>query len=241
MDAVGDAELLAVWERGLGRPLPYRGLLLLTAWAGPLPAPAEGLSVGRRDALLLVVRRRLFGPAVATGTACPACSELAEVEFALDDVRAEPPAEPCGTATADGVTARWRLPTCGDLLGLTAEPSPERAARWLLEQCLVEVRRGEAVLAPAECPRALAVAVAAAMARADPQADVKLALACPVCGRAWQVTFDILSYLWQELDDRARELLGEVHRLAAAYGWGEAEILALTPQRRQAYLEILDG
>ena len=31
-------------------------------------------------------------------------------------------------------------------------------------------------------------------AAADPQADVKLALACPACGTAWQAPFDIGAY-----------------------------------------------
>jgi hypothetical protein len=33
--------------------------------------------------------------------------------------------------------------------------------------------------------------------------------------------------------------LREVHVLASANGWSEAEILALSPQRRQRYLEIV--
>jgi hypothetical protein len=34
-------------------------------------------------------------------------------------------------------------------------------------------------------------------------------------------------------------LLTEVHRLAQAYGWREAEILALSEARRHAYLELV--
>jgi hypothetical protein len=33
--------------------------------------------------------------------------------------------------------------------------------------------------------------------------------------------------------------LRDVHELASAYGWRESEILALSPQRRQAYLELV--
>jgi hypothetical protein len=40
------------------------------------------------------------------------------------------------------------------------------------------------------------------------------------------------------MDARARALLAEVHSLARAYGWTEPEILALSPQRRAAYLEM---
>ena len=36
----------------------------------------------------------------------------------------------------------------------------------------------------------------------------------------------------------ATRLLGEVHTLARAYHWREAEILAMSSRRRQAYLEL---
>lgn len=83
--------------------------------------------------------------------------------------------------------------------------------------------------------------IAALMAEADPQADVELALTCPGCGIAWGVPFDIGMFLWWELDARARRLLQDVSVLASAYGWREADVLALTPRRRQLYLELVSG
>jgi predicted DNA-binding transcriptional regulator AlpA len=77
------------------------------------------------------------------------------------------------------------------------------------------------------------------MAAADPLADIRLGLICPACGHAWQVLFDIVTFFWSEIDAWARRTLREVHALARAYGWREAEILALTARRRQHYLEIL--
>ena len=41
--------------------------------------------------------------------------------------------------------------------------------------------------------------------------------------------------------DRARELLRDVHRIARAYHWSERDILALTLQRRLAYLLLLEA
>ena len=76
------------------------------------------------------------------------------------------------------------------------------------------------------------------MAETDPQADVQLALACPACGHTWQATFDIVSFFWSEINAWAYHTLREVHGLALAYGWTETDILALSPQRRQLYLEM---
>jgi hypothetical protein len=77
-----------------------------------------------------------------------------------------------------------------------------------------------------------------AMAQHDPDADVRITLACPACGDRSQAHFDIVSYLWSELDDWAQRVLADVHVLARAYGWSEDAILALSPSRRQIYLEM---
>lgn len=80
--------------------------------------------------------------------------------------------------------------------------------------------------------------LAQAMAQGDPQADLQLALCCPQCEHAWQPPFDIARFLWQELHAWALNLLREVDALAQAYHWTEADILGLSPRRRQAYLEL---
>ena len=77
------------------------------------------------------------------------------------------------------------------------------------------------------------------MAAHDPLAEVELALACPVCGHQWQLVFDVASFLWLRIEAQARRLLEEVHALARAYGWREADILAMSSGRRQAYLEMV--
>ena len=61
---------------------------------------------------------------------------------------------------------------------------------------------------------------------------------CPKCGSRWHSTFDIVSYFWSELEVRAKRQLWEVHTLAAAYGWSEADILDMSPMRRQLYMEM---
>jgi hypothetical protein len=77
------------------------------------------------------------------------------------------------------------------------------------------------------------------MSELDPQGDVQLALNCPSCRHHWTAPFDVVSYLWIEIQSWASRLLREIHLLASAYGWREADILALSEPRRRAYLEIL--
>ena len=79
------------------------------------------------------------------------------------------------------------------------------------------------------------------MAAADPQADLQLSLACPECQHTWQTPLDIVSYFWSEIQAWATRLLREIHALASAYGWNEAEVLALSSWRRRAYLELIES
>jgi hypothetical protein len=109
----------------------------------------------------------------------------------------------------------------------------EGAAHRFLELCCVEGRdTSSGQLAE------LMAQVETGLAALDPAADISLALACDSCGHGWAADFDIGALLWEEIEARARGLLGEIHGLARAYGWTEPEILALSPERRAAYLEL---
>ena len=61
---------------------------------------------------------------------------------------------------------------------------------------------------------------------------------CPACDHRWSTVFDIASYLWSEIHAWAKRLLRTVDTLARTYAWREADILALSPSRRQIYLEL---
>jgi hypothetical protein len=90
-------------------------------------------------------------------------------------------------------------------------------------------------------PAQVAAAIADCMGQADPQTDVQLDLTCPACGHDWRAPFDIVSYLWSEINAWAGRLLGEVHTLAFTYGWDEADILAMSSARRRRYLEMIQA
>jgi hypothetical protein len=83
--------------------------------------------------------------------------------------------------------------------------------------------------------------IARRMADCDPRANIELALECPACGHNWEALFDVVSFFWKEIEAWSRRVLGEVHALASAYGWTEREILALSPWRREFYLQMVSG
>jgi hypothetical protein len=79
------------------------------------------------------------------------------------------------------------------------------------------------------------------MAELDPLADVQLALTCPECEAEELVTLDIARFFWNEVDAWAGGVLQQVHALAMAYHWRQDDILALSPRRRQIYLDMLNA
>src|SRR5438309_1235377 len=61
------------------------------------------------------------------------------------------------------------------------------------------------------------------------------------CAHVWQAPIAPARFFLSEVDAWARRTLHEVHQLAWSYGWSEAQIVALSPRRRQYYLELSGG
>ncbi len=226
------------WEQGLGKSQALQALALLhQARPDTERVTLERLTIGQRNADLLALREQLFGPELTALANCPNCGETLDLSFRTADIRTSPPPitdERTGAEILhDGHRIRFRPPDTADLLavGQVADATAFRQA--LLARCVDA--------SPDTLPGALLDEIVARMAEADPAADVRLDLTCPACTHAWQAPFDIVSFLWREVDNWAGRILREVHLLASAYGWREADILGLSAQRRQRYLDMIGG
>jgi len=233
------AELLDHWEYGLQQPLARRMLVLLAAACPEAAGDIAALPIGRRDARLLELRERLFGPTLTIVASCPGCGERLQSAFAVSDLRSTAGNPAPHVLEFDGYRVTFRLPASIDLLALSPTMDRRHARQLLLSRCVLDVRRADGEPAkPDSLPEHVAAAVSAQMSAADPQMDVELNLSCPSCNRAWSMTFDIANFLWKEIHAWAKSMLRGVHGLARAYGWREADVLALSPTRRQIYLEL---
>ncbi len=243
------SELLQAWERGAESSAAACGLWLLDASCEDLDAESLlSLPLGRRDALLLDLRERLFGRRIDGVACCPACGATVEASFDVGALRQGGQAG-IGTTDAHGMSTRelhlagagghirFRVPDSRDLLAMQASDDVASARRLLIQRCVIEVggkKWGEDVDSLSE---AMQLALARAMADADPQADLSLEFTCPDCRQSWEPVFDMARFLWQELHAWALRLLRDIDTLARTYHWSEADILAMSPRRRQAYLE----
>ena len=242
MRALSASELLSVWERGQAQPRVQQALLLLAAACPEISTEALAkLSIGRRDTCLLALREWTFGSQLISLAACPHCGERLELAFKVADIQVIPPAEHVEvySLNIDDYQVCFRLPNSLDLAAVTGSTDMEAARQLLIERCLLSVEQGGEEQFAGQLPVDLVAAVGQQMGQADPQADVQLALTCPACSHTWQAVFDIISFFWSEINAWAYHILREVHILSSAYGWSEADILALSPSRRQFYLEMV--
>jgi hypothetical protein len=228
-----DAErIILLSEHGAGLPPARRAALLLAA-AFP-DAPEEALlrlSLGTRDRLLMRLRTRLLGEALAARQSCGGCGEDYEIDFTAEQVGLAPsgedetlPEAPAGSLSYRGRTFAVRAVCVGDMIAAEAAPGVEEARELLAGRTAPE--------APAAARRRLAEALEAL----DPAADTLLEAACPHCGAAQALRLDPAAFVWEELAARAPRILRDVAELARIYHWSERDILAMPASRRAFYL-----
>jgi len=196
--------------------------------------------LGERDARLLYLRSRLFGAPLNSIAPCPRCQT--QLEFVLDTdelVGKSPPPPARLPLTLGGRDLQLRPVDSNDLLAAAACHDADSARRLLCDRCVTDARPDGAPIAAREFTDEDISAIGAALAEADPRAELSVGLRCTSCAHDWQVVLDVAAYFWKELDHLARRLLGEVHALAWAYGWREKDVLEMSDARRRFYLDAV--
>lgn len=233
--------LVRAWELGHGRSASFRALLLL-ALVFPEKTRQELAqeSLGRRNAALFRLREMLFGPQMQAMATCPECQLAVEFAVSTQVLCTAAPALPARAAEPwrnGEFELEVRPPTSLDLA--PEEDEPVRMRPELARRCIVQARRGGMAIETEDVPEEVLAGLAENMTAYDPHVETRLNLDCPACGTNWTARFDVVSFLWAEIAAEARRLCGEVHALAAAYGWREPDILAMSQVRRELYLELV--
>jgi hypothetical protein len=235
MRGLSAADLVRVWERGAGQHPIDRALTILAA-AGPgdgRAAPGD-LPLGERNRRLLAMRARTFGEDLQALTACAQCGERIELRLPAHEVGRQPSD---ALPTASESPPRLRKLTSRDLAAATRCGDLE-SARRLLAARAIESSDEDGTDAYPMSENVLDV-ITRRLNEIDPLAVVMLDVGCPACGATWECELDLAEYLWIEIEAEALRVLRDVHTLAAAYGWRESDILAMSPLRRRAYLELV--
>lgn len=229
-------DILTLWDRG-SRLHPLQRALSLLAAGCPERSLDElaRLPIDQRDHLLLQLRVLTFGRRLEAVVACPQCQQWLELELPTAALLEAPTSGTHGAAielSLEGATVKVRAPTTEDLLAVAAAGDEHGARACLLERCVE-------VAAPMELTHEQRRRALDRLVEHLPHVESTCELVCPACSHTWCEDLDMGEYLWAELRASARRLLLEVHVLARAYGWREADLLAMSPARRDAYLSMV--
>lgn len=201
--------------------------LALCREAGMGPAVADW-PLGTRDAALMRLRAQVFGHDVPCLDTCTSCQTEVALSapisdlLALDGARAEPLHLSDGPCKARPLTTR-------DVQATSTLPRSAARAH------LAHAAAGRAISQDADL-----VVIENWLEAADPLAHISFDLECAACNARWKRPFDIVTILWAEAQAAGRRLITDIHMLARAYHWSEAEILAVPARRRARYLSMVE-
>ena len=239
MQILRHPQIFEIAERGRTQSWPERAVTMLSA-AYPEKSweSLTQLCIGERDDMLLALRQQTFGNRLQGLAACPNCAGSLSLELDIDQVRrTEKPRAREFTAAVADYEFRLRLPNSADMI--VAVRSSEHSPLALLERCVLEARNAGESVSVGALPETVIEQIPRLIEESDPNAELLLILNCPACAHGWRLAFDIVSFLWHEIIALARQLLVEVHTLAAIYGWSEERILEMSPWRRGMYLAMV--
>jgi hypothetical protein len=221
-----------------------RSLHLLAA-AYPLcdPEILAQLSIGDRDSRLFLLRKWLFGSQMVNVSNCPQCTASVEWEMSTDyflpkEVR-EPAAPREYKLKVGHYELRYRLPNSDDISNVLKNKVYQDRPDKVLKDCVLDLKYRGKDFTKTKFPESVLKRLDVQIGRDDPHANISILLNCGVCSHQWEIHFDILGYLWAELDNWAKHLLQDIFTLARAFKWSEKDILEMSSLRRRTYLQML--
>ena len=200
------------------------------------PDEAWDWTLNQRLQALIAMRLASGDTAIELQSPCTQCGEAMEIALDLQVLAVDPVAPRFIWRDEDGIELTLRLPNGRDVQGWMqrGEHSHEQLA-----VSLVEAVAGQPLDAPALA--ALLPKLDDALEAHDPLTALHLQTSCPACAHDNSIACDLEALL---LDGFARDqasMLDDVMRLASAFHWSEAEILALPRWRRAHYLRQLQA
>ena len=234
-------DIVRVWEHGFFRNSVERSLALLApVFPEMTRSQLTQCSIGNRDLRLLMVKEQLSGPQLRGVVRCPRCNVELGFSLRTTDIRRgdyRDPGPPLFNENLAGFELTFRLPNSADQLAMLKAGDPITASSILLRRIVKSALHDKKEIYPPQLPPEVLEKLGDRINDLDPQAEVRFSMDCAVCHHHWSALFEVSRFVWTEINDLARNLLTDVVQLARAFGWSEADILEMSPQRRDFYLE----
>lgn len=221
------------WSASAGAAAHDRLAALLRA-SGVAAETLDGETLGARNQRLIALHDEWIGGAIEAQVACSQCRLANSFLVPKAAMRALSPADPDALVrlSYQGGEIAYRVPRMADIMAVGAAADMRLA---MLDRCAATGDQGPAAALDA----AMLDAIEAGFDRADPLANIVVESLCSGCGAAIAASVNLAAFVVIDLDRLYATLLRDVDMLASAYGWGEAEILALPADRRARYVAMI--
>lgn len=236
-----DKIIIEVWERIANQHLLESALTILNSLIPEIPKKdfAE-MSIGRRNYFLTQIRNKLIGRDLICFTVCPYCDSKLEFSISPEEILSPSKAEDTPFVfIIDDYIIRYRLPNSVNLAIASRCKDFYSAKDEILNQCLIELTKDDQKISPSELPEEIKLKLSCDMSIKEPATESVIDLVCKDCNYSWTQIMDIASFLITEINFYAKNILRDVHQLASAYGWSESEIIGMSPQKRNWYLNAI--
>jgi len=223
------------------------------------------LPQGDRVALILNIRRIVFGDRISCTIACFNCKELMSFDLSVSELLQPVIANPKKEyplqiedyslrvrpitgldleLLCDNINDNDKRPKNDSNDGLNEGNKEKEDIRANLMSMAERLVRSSITFSDRPLPRILTrdfiEAVSSKLEEIDPQANMVLDLRCVACQHEFKTYFDAEEFVLSEIDFRARQLYQEVHWIAFYYHWEEDSILSLPLRRRKRYLDLIN-
>lgn len=195
----------------------------------------------RVGALVRIVTAAIGSDDIVLRLPCPACSEGLELDVPCKWLLNEAERGSCETEAeitlGESRTVRVRRPTGADQRNWRTRmyTDEEEAAIAIVHSLIVSSPVAQPALTDDDIQH-----IAEQMTAFDPLPALQIVTVCPACETEVTVPVDLEAHLLARLRECQHTLLAQVHRLAAAYGWHEDEVLAIPAHRRKEYLRLVE-
>lgn len=216
-----------------------------------------------KDYLLLQLLRASYGDRVEAVLSCTAadCQAKIDMDFDIRNVPIEGDRQNLPScrffleeqSKNSRIEVAWRFPNLADLewlmkstqfdLSKEATMQHTNALSRLMSRCLLGIDGSTQFDAAQKITERLddkmLLQIDEEIAKRSPRIDFDFEVECPVCRHHFTTPFDPLEFLLRKLQINFDSFYREIHTLALWYHWSEAEIMALSREKRRRYLGLV--
>ncbi|CAH8296342.1 hypothetical protein EV196_11157 [Mariniflexile fucanivorans] len=232
------SSILEVWDYCVGKNQTIKGAALASLVLNEANhSNIFNWSIEKRDVALFHVRKMLFGNRFNNIAHCPKCKQAVEWDFYFHQMEI-----PILIDTPDNIEIPIDIPNYHIMVRLpNSDDLICKEEIQIIRKCILNLKDFPEGTFNQKIPDDLLMQINNKFNKTCKASNISYHLNCTECKHEWDVVFDISTYLWKEIDQWAKSFLRQICLLAKAFGWSELDIINMSENRRNHYLNLLNS